>query len=252
MGCVRALLAPEVDFGIAIVTGGAGHRGGLLLGLLRDGVGLDCGRIVRPSVIAWWRAIVLGLEALHRRPCLHQRAIDREVIVRQQRFHLAVRQDGGQKYARHRGGQQPVAVLGEHRRHPDRVVNAEAHDPAEQQVILHLLHQLALGPHRKQDLDQVCPHQPLRRDGGATLGRIKPVEIGIKARQRVVDHLTDLSKRMARRDALLKVHIAEKRTRLLVRSPHDYPRKRCRKRELCSSNRVERRVLQQPAKGFSL
>jgi hypothetical protein len=42
-----------------------------------------------------------------------------------------------------------------------------------------------------------------------------------------------------RRNALLKVHIAEKRTRRLVRSTHDHARKPCRKRETCSSNGVE-------------
>jgi hypothetical protein len=144
MGGVRARFTPEVDFGITVAAGSAGHRDGLLLGLVGGFVGGDGRRIVRPAAVVRWRAIVLRLETLHRRPCLHQCAVDREVLVRQQRFHLAVRQNGGQEFARHIGGQEPITVLGEHCRHPDRVINAKAHEPAKQQVILHLLHQLAL------------------------------------------------------------------------------------------------------------
>jgi hypothetical protein len=40
-----------------------------------------------------------------------------------------------------------------------------------------------------------------------TIGRIKPFEIGIKARQRVSHDLPDLPQRMAHRDALLKVDL---------------------------------------------
>ena len=103
---------------------------------------------------------------------------------------------------------------------------------------------------REKDLDQARPDQPFRRDGGATLGGIEPVEIGIKARQRIIDDLADLAQWVTRRDALLNVHIAEKRTCRLVRSPHDHPRKRHRKSESCSSNRVQGRVFQQPAKNL--
>ena len=168
------------------------------------------------------------------------------MLVRQQRFHLAVRQDRRQELARHVRGQQPVAVLGEHRRHPDRIVNAKPDKPAEHQVILHLLHQLPPGADREQD--QARPDQPFRRDRGATLGGIKPVEIGIKARQRIIDDLPDFPQRVTRRDALIKVHIAEKRTCRRVRSPQDHPRKGHRKSESCPSNRVHGRVFQQPVK----
>ena len=48
-----------------------------------------------------------------------------------------------------------------------------------------------------------------RRDGGATPGGTEPVEIGIKARQRIIDDLPDFPQRVTRRDAFLKVHIAE-------------------------------------------
>lgn len=45
----------------------------------------------------------------------------------------------------HVGRQQPVAVPGEHRRHSYRIVDPEAHEPAKQQIILQVFHQLSLG-----------------------------------------------------------------------------------------------------------
>lgn len=56
--------------------------------------------------------------------------------------------------ARHLGRQQPVAVLGENRQHPNGIIDAKADKLAEQRVILHLFHQLAFGSDREQDLEQ--------------------------------------------------------------------------------------------------
>jgi hypothetical protein len=64
---------------------------------------------------------------------------------------------------------------------------------------------------REQDLDQAGPDQPLRRDRGAAFGRIEPVELGIEARQGVVDDLSDLPQRVTRGDAILEIDIAEQR-----------------------------------------
>lgn len=79
----------------------------------------------------------------------------------------ALRQNRRHHLARHLRRQQPVAVLGEDRRHPDRVIDSQADEPAEKQIILHLLHQLPLGADREQDLDQAGPDQSLRGDRGA-------------------------------------------------------------------------------------
>src|SRR6056297_3030265 len=54
---------------------------------------------------------------------------------------------------------------------------------------------------------------------------------------------------MPRRNALLKIDIAEQRSRRLVRPAHHHPRRRRRaKSESCSRNRVEPGVFQQPVK----
>ena len=47
---------------------------------------------------------------------------------------------------------QTLAVLGKYRHIPHRVVDVESHKPAEKKVVVQLLHQLPLRPHRIQYL----------------------------------------------------------------------------------------------------
>ena len=111
-------------------------------------------------------AAVLGLEALHRGPGLDQRAINREVLIRQQPLHAWERQKSGQKPGGDVAFEQPVAVLGEGGRVPDRIVDAEPDKPAEQEIVIQPLHQQALGADRVERLQEHRPQQPLRRDRG--------------------------------------------------------------------------------------
>lgn len=78
--------------------------------------------------------------------------------------------------------------------------------------------------------DGLCiRYQQAERDAGqqarATEIGVKRLELGIQARQRVVDHLTYRAQRMPRRDALLQVNIAEQRPARLVRPAHLHPRR---------------------------
>ena len=112
----------------------------------------------------------LGLEAVHRCPGLDRCAIHRRMRIPlfgtlpgnalpgsgQQRCNLAMRKDRRHHLARNVRGHRTVAVPGENRGHPDirsensasrcflirLTVDAKPDEPAEQQVILHLLHQL--------------------------------------------------------------------------------------------------------------
>ena len=62
---------------------------------------------------------------------------------------------------------------------PRRVIHAETDEPAEQEIELHPLHQLALGADPVERLEQHRAQQPLRRDRGATdLRGIKRIKIG--------------------------------------------------------------------------
>jgi len=85
----------------------------------------------------------------------------------------------------------------------------QAHEPAKQQIILRLIHQLAFRPDREQDLDQGRSQQPLRRDRGAPVDGIEPGERGIERRQGSIDDGPDLVKRVICRNPLLqKTHSA--------------------------------------------
>ena len=124
---------------------------------------------------------VLRPEALQAGPGLQQRAVDREVLARQQPLDLVVRQHRGEKLGRHLALQQPVAVLGEGRGVPHRVLDAEPDKPAEQQVVVDPLDQLPLRADRIEGLQQQGPQQPLRRDRLPAERRIQRVELAATA-----------------------------------------------------------------------
>jgi hypothetical protein len=117
-------------------------------------------------------------------------------------------------------GKQPVAVLAERARVPHGRVHGQAHEPAEQQVVVELLHQLRLGADRIERLQQERPQQPLgwnRRPPaiGVDLG-----ELAIERCQHIIDDAPDHPQRMLRRNTVLEINIREQATRPLVRTPH--------------------------------
>ena len=78
-------------------------------------------------------AAIPGLEALQAGPGFHQRAVDREVLRRQQPLDLGLGQDGRQELGGDLAFEQTVAVLREHRVIPRRIIDPEPNEPAEQQ-----------------------------------------------------------------------------------------------------------------------
>jgi hypothetical protein len=109
---------------------------------------------------------ILGLEALVRGPRLDQRAVDREVLVRQQRFDLGLFQQLGHELVEHLALLKALAVLGEGGGVPHPIVGRQSDEPAEQQIIVELLHQQPLRPQAIKHLQQQGAQQLLRRDRG--------------------------------------------------------------------------------------
>src|ERR1019366_7409359 len=87
---------------------------------------------------------------------------------------------GGKKLLCHLAVQQPVAVLGEDSMVPNRVVHAQADEPAEQQVVVELLDQLALRAGRVKRLPEKHRQHMLRRYRGTARGRVQLVELRIQ------------------------------------------------------------------------
>jgi hypothetical protein len=63
--------------------------------------------------------------------------------------------------------EQPLAVLGEHGHIPNGVVHVQAHEPAEQQIVVELFHQMPFAADRVQRLQQ----ERRRNFSGAIEGR---------------------------------------------------------------------------------
>jgi hypothetical protein len=87
--------------------------------------------------------------------------------------------------------EQPIAVLREHRRHPHRLVNPKPDEPAVEQVVIELLHQLPLRADGIERLQQKRAQQPLGRDRRPTAVRVSLGKIAIDRCQNLVHHNTD-------------------------------------------------------------
>lgn len=167
---------------------------------------------------------ILRPEALHRRPSLDQGAVDREVLVGEQRRKFGSGQHGGEELGGDLTVEQPVAVLGEHGHVPDRVVDPEPNEPAEQQVVVQLLHQLPLGADRVERLQQERPQQLLRRDRGPPVQRVEPLKLRRQTGQHAVDQRQDRPQRMSGRHLSLAAHIAEQTFRPSIPPAYQQPR----------------------------
>ena len=74
------------------------------------------------------------------------------MLARQQSLDPGLSQNGSEELGGDVALQQPVPVLGKRRMLPGRIVDTEADEPAEQQVEVEALHQLALRPNRVERL----------------------------------------------------------------------------------------------------
>ena len=117
--------------------------------------------------------VVLGPEALHRRPRLDQAAVDAEVLAREQAADLPLIQNLGQKFGGNVAREQAIPVLRERRMIPDLIVDPEPDEPAEQEVEAQPLHQLALRADRIERLQQERPQQLFGRDRRAPHGHVR-------------------------------------------------------------------------------
>ena len=81
------------------------------------------------------------MKTLVARPGFDQRPVHTEVLVGQQVRFACLGQDQLEEFLGDLTFQKPVPIFGEHRRHPHRLVHAQANEPSKQQVVLQLLDQ---------------------------------------------------------------------------------------------------------------
>ena len=163
----------------------------------------------------WRPAAILRAKTLHQDPSLDQGAIDGKVLVGEQRYEFGAGQHASEELGGDRALQQSVAVLGEHGHVLDRIVDAQPDKPAEQQVVVELLHQLPLGAHRVER-----PQQLLRRDRRPPVQRIEPLEHRRQARQEAINQGQHRPKRVPGRHPDLTAHAAEQIFRPPIRATH--------------------------------
>ena len=142
------------------------------------------------------------------------------MLVREQRLDLRQPQKRGKEVPRHLGLEQPVAVVREHRRMPHRAIERQADKPAEQQVVVDLLHQHPLGAHREEGLQQRRPQQHLGRDPRPAHRRVQRLEAPVQRRQSLIRQPADRPQRVIRRNALLQPHVGEQPIRPIVPPAH--------------------------------
>jgi hypothetical protein len=98
------------------------------------------------------------------------------VLVGQERVGPRQLQHAGEEGLCHVAAQQPLAILREHGHVPDGIVHAQPDEPAEEEVILELLHEQPLAPHGVEDLQQQRPQQLLRGDRRPARRGVQPRE----------------------------------------------------------------------------
>ncbi len=147
-----------------------------------------------PDPVAAWNSFGPSAENSSGWPRL--RAVHREVLVRHPSLLSRERHGRLQKFPGHLRFQQPVPIFAEHRRVPHRVVQIQPHKPAEQYVVVHLLHQQTLAAHRIEHLQQLRAQELFGRNRRPARFRVHLVELRRKLFQDLVNHRADRSQRM--------------------------------------------------------
>lgn len=103
---------------------------------------------------------------------------------------------------------------------PDRINRAQAHKPAEQQVVVELLQQQPLGADPIERLQQRGRQHLLWRNRWAAFQGIQLAEGGIQSIQSPIRQLANPPERMAGRDPLLDRDVGEQEAAALLLASH--------------------------------
>ncbi len=104
--------------------------------------------------------------------------------------------------------EEPLPVLREHGRIPDGIIQGEPDEPAEQEVVIELLHELPLAPDAVEGLEQQGAEELLRRDRGPAGVGIEQGEAGGELLQGLVHHRPDGAEGVVLGDPLFRLDVA--------------------------------------------
>ena len=134
--------------------------------------------------------VIDAAETFLSRPCLQQRSIHGEVLVGEQTPLACLLKDSSEESVSDVPVKQALAVLGEHSHIPNRIVHVQTNEPAEQQVVIQLLHQHALAAHGIKHLEQERTQQLLRCYRGPTSLGVQLAKPSLQLAQRFIGHGT--------------------------------------------------------------
>ena len=103
---------------------------------------------------------------------------------------------------------------------PGRFIHAQANEPAEQQVVVELLNELALAADRDQDMHEQCAKQLLGRNRRTPGMRVALIEQRTHVGENAVDQRAEDTRRVVLRHALLQAHKAEHRRLGILLAAH--------------------------------
>ncbi len=159
-----------------------------------------------------------------RGPRLQQRAVHREVLIADQVAQPCQQHGVLEEMLGDRLVEQPLAVEGERRVVPHRVVDVQTGEPAEQQVVVELLHQQPLAAHAVDRLQQRGAQDALGRDRQTTARGIARRQQLIELAQDRVHQNPQLADRMVGRHAILDRYIRKHAKLLDVGAAHRFRR----------------------------
>src|SRR5437870_10247297 len=117
-------------------------------------------------------------------------------------------------------GDQALTVLGEHRDVPHHRIQRQPDKPAEQQIVVELLHQLPLRAYRVEGLQQQRAKQFLRSNRRPSELGVKLLELPRQCTQCLIHNLLDRPQRMIRWHSGVAAQIAEQRLASDISTAH--------------------------------
>jgi hypothetical protein len=143
------------------------------------------------------------------------------MLIAEQRLDLRCRHQLLQELPHHLVIEEPLTVLvpparsacgrckGECGGMPDRIIRAQTHKPAKQQVVMELLEQKPLGPNPVERLQQRGQQELLGWYRGPAFCPVQRGEGGVQSIKSLIRQLPDPPQRMTGRDPLLDRHVGE-------------------------------------------
>jgi len=137
--------------------------------------------------------------------------------------------------------EQTVSVERERRVVPYRIIDVQPDEPAEQQVVVELLHEQPLAANAVDHLQQRSPEQSFGRDRGSTDLRVARLEHRVEVPEQPVDELAQGPDRVVLGHPVLDRDLSKHSKLLHVRTAH----RRIRSKSISSDHRTMRNFVRQ-------